>query len=71
MPAPQNPHRLDRDKRWRDTETEYGFGGGLVPPGKEYATPADGGAYRGRAPSMVDPPSRRDVPGNPGEQIAR
>jgi hypothetical protein len=43
----------------------------MVPPGKEYAPPSERGMYRGKAPSMVDPPSGRDVPGNPGEQIAR
>ena len=71
MRYPENPGKLARDKSWRETETEYGFGDGLVAPGREYATPDPGGFYRGKAPSMVDPPSRRDVPGNPGRVIAR
>lgn len=54
--------------------TEFSWGPGPVPPGCEYATPADGGAYRPKAPSMVDPPRRArrsEARGNPGDIIAR
>lgn len=58
-------------------DTEMCWGRGTVPPGKQRATPDQGGAYVGRSPSMVDPPRRRDkgyrpsgAPiGNPGEQV--
>jgi hypothetical protein len=52
-------------------DTEFSWGPGLVAPGKEYAPPSEGGFYRGRAPSMVDPPHRKDVPGYPGDRVAR
>ena len=45
-----------------------------MPPGYEYATPADGGAYRPKAPSMVDPPRRarrNEARGKPGDVIAQ
>lgn len=29
---PARPDRLARDKSWRDAETEFGFGAGLMPP---------------------------------------
>lgn len=51
--------------------SEFSWGPGPVPPGCEYATPADGGAYRPKAPSMVDPPRparRSEARGNPGER---
>lgn len=51
--------------------TELSWGPGLVAPGKEYAPPSEDGFYRGRSPSMVDPPRRRDVPGYPGERVAQ
>ena len=53
---------------WRNRTV---MGPGLVAPGKEYAPPSEGGFYRGRAPSMVDPPRRKDVPGYPGDIIAQ
>jgi hypothetical protein len=52
-------------------DTEFCWGRDLVPKGKKCAPPDQGGFYRGRAPSMVDPPNSEDVPGYPGEQVAR
>ncbi len=52
--------------------SEFSWGPGPVPPGCEYATPADGGMYVGRSPDMVDPPRRArrsEARGNPGERI--
>lgn len=59
-------------------DTELSWGRGAVPPGKEHAPPDQGGKYVGRAPSMVDPPKRKDKGYRPsgapvgyaGEQIA-
>lgn len=72
------------DKKWYgpswgsrcglDGPTEFSWGPGPVPPGAEYATPEDGGAYRPEAPSMVDPPRRArrgEARGNPGDVIAQ
>ncbi|VBA46711.1 hypothetical protein [Mycobacterium pseudokansasii] len=57
-----------------DGPTEFSWGPGPVPPGAEYATPEDGGAYRPKAPDMVDPPRRTrrsEARGNPGDVIAQ
>lgn len=54
--------------------SEFSWGPGPVPPGCEYAAPADGGAYRPKAPSMVDPPRRArrsEARGNPGDIVAQ
>jgi hypothetical protein len=56
-------------------DTEFSWGPGPCPPGKEHAPPSEGGVYRGRSPDMTVPrrkwkPGDR-VPGYPGEQIAR
>ncbi|MGE0218407.1 hypothetical protein [Mycolicibacterium sp.] len=75
------------DKKWygdrqhargaEDTgATEFSFGPGPVPRGKELAPPSEGGQYVGRSPDMVDPPRgryrRSGAPrGYAGEQIAR
>ena len=60
--------------------SEFSWGPGPVPPGREFAPPSEGGAYVGRSPDMTDPPlkggkSRRyrrsGAPhDNPGDQIA-
>jgi len=39
--------------------SEFSWGPGPVPPGREYAPPSEGGAYVGRSPDMVDPPKGR------------
>lgn len=46
-------YRLSRDpeKDYRDI-SEFGFGPGPVPPGKENAPPSEGGAYRPKAPPV-------------------
>ncbi len=57
-----------------DGPTELSWGPGQVPPGAEYATPADNGAYRPKAPDMVDPPRRArrsEARGNPGDIVAQ
>lgn len=59
-----------KDKTFDDA-SEFSWGPGLAPPGKEYAPPSKGGLYRGRAPSIVSPPRRKDVPGYPGDPVAR
>lgn len=53
--------------------TEFSWGAGQVAPGKERATPADGGAYRGRTPSAEErrrKPRRGEARGHPGQRIA-
>ena len=40
-------------------DTEFSWGAGPVPPGKEFASPENGGQYVGRSPDMVDPPKGR------------
>lgn len=56
-------------------DSEFSWGPGPVPPGKETAPPSEGGQYMGRSPDMVDPPKgryrRSGAPrGNPGDIIA-
>ncbi|UXA11813.1 hypothetical protein KXD97_28275 [Mycobacterium sp. SMC-8] len=53
-----------------DTEgTEFSWGPGLTPPGKERATPEDGGMYRGTTPRRGRPTDRdRSAPGHPGRR---
>lgn len=54
--------------------SEFSWGPGPVPPGAEYATPAEGGAYRPKAPSMANRPRRArrsEARGNPGDVIAQ
>lgn len=59
-----------RDPGPRDGPTEFSFGPGLVPPGKEYALPEDGGMYRGTTPRRGRPSARDyDAPGHPGTRI--
>jgi hypothetical protein len=54
--------------------TEFSWGPGLVPPGKECAPPSEGGMYIGRSPDMTEPrrkPRRSDPPrGYAGDVIA-
>lgn len=50
-------------------DTEFSWGPGLVPPGKEHATPEDGGKYRGRTPRDGRPSARDSAPGNPGYRV--
>jgi len=53
-----------------DQSTEFSFGPGLVPRGKERALPKDGGMYRGTTPRPGRPSARDyDAPGNPGYRI--
>ena len=50
--------------------TEFSFGRGLVPPGRERALPRDGGMYRGRTPRPGRPSARDyDAPGHPGYRV--
>lgn len=57
----------------RPGDSEFGWGPGLVPPGKEYAPPSQRGMYRPKCPDMTEPckPPRPDEPppGYPGEQV--
>jgi hypothetical protein len=64
-------------------ESEFSWGPGLVPPGKETAPPSQGGVYRGKCPPVELTPSadlsvqaretrwkRGDPPrGYPGERV--
>jgi hypothetical protein len=74
------------DKKWygeqehargaEDTgATEFSFGPGPVPRGKETAPPSEGGQYVGRSPDMTEPTRKYRRSGAPhgyaGEQIAR
>lgn len=58
-----------------DGPSEFGFGPGPVPPGAEYATPEDGGAYVARSPDMTEPRRKHRASGapagNPGDLVAR
>lgn len=72
----------DPEKDYRDA-SEFGFGAGPVPPGKEAAPPSEGGVYRAICPPVEITPSadlsvrarqtrsrRGDPPrGYPGERI--
>jgi hypothetical protein len=55
--------------------TEFSWGPGPVPPGRELALPDEGGAYVGRSPDMTESPRgyrRSGAPrGNPGEIVAQ
>ncbi|WND55589.1 MULTISPECIES: hypothetical protein [Mycolicibacterium] len=78
---PADPNRLARDKTQAETETEFGWGSGLVPPHLNGRPPSEGGVYRPKAPpvelvegSPIPREQRRprgEVRGHPGEQIAR
>lgn len=78
---PQDPDRLARDKTENETETEFGWGSGLVPPHLNGRPPNEGGAYRPKTPpvELVDGSAiprqqrrpRGEVRGYPGDQIAR
>jgi hypothetical protein len=73
---PAQPDRLACDKGQHDTETEFGFGGGLVAPCYNGKTPADGGIYMPKAPPVDEsgrplPRKRGEAYGHPGEVIAR
>lgn len=56
-------------------ETEFSWGPGPVPPGKERKPPSEGGQYVGRSPDMTESPCRYRRSGAPrghaGDQIAR
>ena len=64
-------------------DTEFSWGPGLVPPGKEHAPPSEGGMYRPKAPKVVGnlngrpglrvAPLHRDdpPPGYPGDPVAK
>lgn len=74
--APYVPLGPPRDGCERTGDSEFSWGPGPVPPGCERKTPAEGGAYVGRSPDMVDPPKgryrRSGAPvGNPGDPVAR
>lgn len=62
--------RALRDPGPADGPTEFSWGPGLTRPGKERATPEDGGMYRGRSPRRGRPTDRDyTAPGNPGKQV--
>ena len=72
--VPLGPPRADSCEN--TGATEFSWGPGAVPRGKECAPPSEGGQYVGRSPSMAAPPTRGYRPsgapiGNPGDQIAR
>jgi len=46
----------DPERDYRDA-SEFGFGPGLVPPGKESAPPSEGGVYRAKCPTVEITPS--------------
>ncbi|BBX90937.1 hypothetical protein H5U98_06790 [Mycolicibacterium boenickei] len=46
---PLDPTRLD------DTATEYSWGKGITPKGKEDKSPLEGGRYHGKTPPMNQP----------------
>ncbi|QNI08302.1 hypothetical protein GAN17_20055 [Mycobacterium kubicae] len=51
------PRPLDMDEL--DTEaSEFGWGPGLLPKGREDASPSEGGRYRGREATLDHPPER-------------
>jgi hypothetical protein len=70
------------DKKWYghptdpDCPTEFSWGPGLVPPGKENAPPSEGGMCRPKAPDMTEPRPCRyrrgdPPPGYPGDPVAQ
>lgn len=75
----QDPHLLARDQR--HTDTEFGFGAGLVAPHLNGWPPSEDGVYMPRCP-RVDPPPRGigqpqqhrrprgEARGYPGDQVA-
>jgi hypothetical protein len=80
-PRSRNPFALDRQKTQSQTETEFGFGKGLVAPCNNGKPPSEGGIYLGTAPRTYLPENsltprqverpKGEVRGYPGEQIAR
>lgn len=68
-PGEVDPMGLACERTGRE-DTEFSFGPGLVPPGKERALPRDGGIYRGTTPRRGRPTSRDyDAPGHPGYRV--
>jgi hypothetical protein len=77
----QNPWQLDCEKTQRATETEFGFGKGLVAPCNNGKPPSEGGIYLGTAPRTYLPENsltprqverpKGEVRGYPGEIVAR
>jgi hypothetical protein len=78
---PVNPWLLDRQKSQRNTETEMGFGKGLVAPHLNGRPPSEGGLYLGTSPRVELPEGsltprqvrrpKGEARGYPGEQVAR
>lgn len=56
---PYVPLGPPRDGCERTGASEFSWGPGPVPPGKETALPSEGGQYVGRSPDVVDPPKGR------------
>lgn len=68
-PGDVDPLGLACERRTRE-DTEFSFGPGLVPRGKERALPEDGGMYRGTSPRRGRPSARDyDAPGHPGYRV--
>ena len=68
-PGEVDPLALHCEQRGRQ-DTEFSFGPGLVPRGKERALPRDGGMYRGTSPRRGRPSARDyDAPGHPGHRV--
>ncbi len=75
------PPRRDKFEWPVDGPSEFSWGSGLVPPGKENAPPSHGGIYRGKCPPVelrgasLTPRQKRlpkgEVKGYPGEQVVR
>jgi hypothetical protein len=77
------PRKVRDPEAGRPGESEFSWGPGLVPPGKETAPPSQGGVYRGKCPPVELTPSadlsvqaretrwkRGDPPrGYPGERV--
>jgi hypothetical protein len=63
---PQDPHASHE----QTGPSEFSWGSGLVPPGKEHAPPSEGGKYRGTTPRRNRPrPRDTDAPGSPGHRV--
>jgi hypothetical protein len=68
-PGEVDPLGLACERAGRE-DTEFSFGPGLVPPGKERALPEAGGYYRGTTPRRGRPSARDyDAPGHPGRRV--
>jgi hypothetical protein len=80
QPRSRDPYAPDSKKTQRQTETEFGFGKGLVAPCNNGKPPSEGGIYMGKPPRTYLPEGsltprqvkrpKGEVRGYPGDQIA-